>query len=940
MKKLLQICLVLSLWLLVSAQTPCHGKGEYNHITAEKGLKGRSVYKFYKDSQGLMWVGHDLGVCSFDGLTVIGYDPGCVPPASIVKDFAETAAGDILFCCQNGLYRVDQDKQRCGRINPEIQKPTALCHTGKQLFIGSRHGLWLYRPGKQARRIPFETPSSKDETVNDLLPDGQGGLWIATNTHVFHLDPDTRETRRHDMLPESSGGQLSALAMADSVLYAGTMGQGILFLDTRTGEKGSYDADIRCTVVPDLFAGRDGRLYVATDGNGAFVIDTGKRAVVTHLHNGTGGNHIPSNAVYTIWKDEQLDICWLGFFRQGFLYDYHVHPFIATYSHGDFDTHGLPVRSFALHGRDMAIGTTEGLYFHKGGSGETLHFPPGNGYPAIITDIEHFGGRFVLATFGDGLYTFDPETGTLSNTAIPTPLTHGRFGKLTLYPGGHVLAALGDIGVFFLDGELRVIRAFTAKNSELGSSYWNDCLFDREGKGWMSSMDGMALYNPATGNIQARGFPEGFFNKKGELSFNLCRNGDILAFSRDNVWRTKPDLSRVVPIDIYARTGVKQLQFIVEMPDSGFCVGSEQGLFLFDKDFQNFRHIGKSEGLPSLEFNKQEVLWTGDTLWMATNGGLTFFTTESYRHTVTRQFAPTIISRLETGSATATPSDLYRINKDKRIDLTWELFPSDKRNGLRLTPVGLDYGNPQKGYFEWALDDGQYLATCEIVECPTLMIGKHVLKLRAAGYPSSETRWTIRVFPSATFCAGAAALLLALSLVPYALRLHRRRRRFRELLRRKHALDMQIAKAQAVQAMQMEEYARQEAKAQALYQKARLDEKEYADLLQTVEAYMEKEKPYTNADFRISNLAQAIGQPAAYLSQMFNRHTGKTFYDFVNDYRIKEFKRRIEDPAYAQFTLTATSESCGFKRSTFFTVFKKHEGCTPNEYLQRNRVER
>lgn len=58
-------------------------------------------------------------------------------------------------------------------------------------------------------------------------------------------------------------------------------------------------------------------------------------------------------------------------------------------------------------------------------------------------------------------------------------------------------------------------------------------------------------------------------------------------------------------------------------------------------------------------------------------------------------------------------------------------------------------------------------------------------------------------------------------------------------------------------------------------------------------------------------------------------------YDYLNDYRIEEFKRLVDKDEYSKYTLTALAELCGFSsRTSFFRYFKKVIGITPNEYIR------
>ena len=91
---------------------------------------------------------------------------------------------------------------------------------------------------------------------------------------------------------------------------------------------------------------------------------------------------------------------------------------------------------------------------------------------------------------------------------------------------------------------------------------------------------------------------------------------------------------------------------------------------------------------------------------------------------------------------------------------------------------------------------------------------------------------------------------------------------------------------------------------------------------------------YTNPDLKIADLAAMLDTSAHTLSYLFNQHLNRNYYDYINDYRIAEFKRLIVEDEYAKYTLSALAELCGFSsRASFFRYFKKAMGITPNEYI-------
>ena len=105
---------------------------------------------------------------------------------------------------------------------------------------------------------------------------------------------------------------------------------------------------------------------------------------------------------------------------------------------------------------------------------------------------------------------------------------------------------------------------------------------------------------------------------------------------------------------------------------------------------------------------------------------------------------------------------------------------------------------------------------------------------------------------------------------------------------------------------------------------------------------MEAQKPYLDPDLDLTKLAELLEMNPKQLSQIINRSFSKNFYEFVNDYRIEAFKKRLVAPESEKLTLLGQAFECGFKsKSTFNDVFKKSTGKTPSAYLKqmKNRSE-
>jgi AraC-like DNA-binding protein len=116
----------------------------------------------------------------------------------------------------------------------------------------------------------------------------------------------------------------------------------------------------------------------------------------------------------------------------------------------------------------------------------------------------------------------------------------------------------------------------------------------------------------------------------------------------------------------------------------------------------------------------------------------------------------------------------------------------------------------------------------------------------------------------------------------------------------------------------------------------RLDdhEKQFVDKLLAV---MEQQKPFLEPELTLSQLADAVAGKPEYLSEVLNTRLNQNFYDFINHYRINEFKHRCLMPEHKNLTLIAIAFDCGFNsKATFNRVFKKVTGLTPSQFAAKS----
>jgi AraC-like DNA-binding protein len=101
-------------------------------------------------------------------------------------------------------------------------------------------------------------------------------------------------------------------------------------------------------------------------------------------------------------------------------------------------------------------------------------------------------------------------------------------------------------------------------------------------------------------------------------------------------------------------------------------------------------------------------------------------------------------------------------------------------------------------------------------------------------------------------------------------------------------------------------------------------------------ALMESERLFLGQDLTLQKLAGRLNTSSHNLSEVINTRLHLSYYDFVNQYRVEEFKSRLADPASERYNLLSIALESGFQsKGAFNAIFKKFTGMTPSEYKER-----
>lgn len=116
----------------------------------------------------------------------------------------------------------------------------------------------------------------------------------------------------------------------------------------------------------------------------------------------------------------------------------------------------------------------------------------------------------------------------------------------------------------------------------------------------------------------------------------------------------------------------------------------------------------------------------------------------------------------------------------------------------------------------------------------------------------------------------------------------------------------------------------------------RLSVEEVAEMKPVLTELMQRAQPFNQHRYTLRQLSDDTGLSAHKLSAFIHQEYGLHFNDYLNRLRIDAVIKKLDSGEWSNKTLEAIAQECGFQsRATFIRAFKKEQGMTPGEYLDR-----
>ena len=120
------------------------------------------------------------------------------------------------------------------------------------------------------------------------------------------------------------------------------------------------------------------------------------------------------------------------------------------------------------------------------------------------------------------------------------------------------------------------------------------------------------------------------------------------------------------------------------------------------------------------------------------------------------------------------------------------------------------------------------------------------------------------------------------------------------------------------------------------YQGSNLTTAQIEEYKKQLLALLKSEKSFLNPQVSITDLSEKLSVSAKHLSQVINQSFDKSFFDFINSYRIREVQQILKESNDKNLTVLEAMYEAGFNsKSSFNTAFKKETGQTPTEFRKK-----
>ncbi len=912
---------ILAIVFIIASVCSFASDYKLTNIGAKGELKDNYVHCLYKDSDGFIWVGTGTTIERWDGIQSMAYpfpEYNLEYTPYLVNSILEREPHEYWVGCRKGLWKANIQTQQMEQQFPDqISFPvySLAKDEDNHLYIGTENGLYIYDgTGLTHIRIDPENRQTKSNNVVKVEVTGKDRVWMMTADGLASCNPQTKAIKFYpNTLPGC--GSLLSMTRVDRKFYIGTEKNGILTFDTSNNGYSSYWNRIQAPV--SALSYENNTLAIATLGQGIHLFSlTDNKPIYANTYTPDANKELASNDFSSILLSNGTVWCGMDYYT-GMIKLRKASTFFNLYSSKHFNSAGIPVRNMLLTDNQLFISNRDGFVCIKNQTEEVHYINTRTvGKEKLRSDLifsfYEYDGHLLIGTYKGGISAMNPDTYAFTETPLTQTLAKNDI-FMFLEDKKHNLWIAASDGLYCYDKLTKTIKEYNAFNSGMpGNMVYSICI-DSSGRFWLATNRGVTLFNPDTGKCSQKMLPEKsailnepvrsiYEGKDGTLFFCVLKRPLYVIDKHLKNPRT--------PIPVECGN-------VCQDQNGSYWLVNHLGILKMNEELTSYNLFTSADGLPDGPMSSGAVILKdkNNHLWMANMKGLIIVNPNS-------DIYPSPLKVIEIKVNGEQLINSYQLQPGKSFSFTRE------ENNLTFRFVSLGYENPDVMKYEYMLEglDSTWISLDHEnkVAYYNLAPGSYTFKVRKLLNEDSMASVSFEVEGGISL----SMILLVLTILAVGGSI--------ALFIRKQRRPLPTTSVAEEKAFDLKEEKKEELAATA-ESYVKLSNAEVEKMTLSLKAYMEEGKPYLNVDLKQSEVAVALGYSTYLLSALFTHYLKVGYYDYVNTYRIEEFKSRVKAGDYKKYTLLTLAEQCGFKSKTsFFRSFKKRTGLTPNEYIQQH----
>jgi len=734
----------------------------FERIRLPGGAYGNNVTSIVQDRQGFMWFGTWGGLHKYDGYEVTTFIHRNTDSTSVSNTWIESIHVDrdgVLWVGTfgGGLNRFNRETDSFTHFRNDPSDESTLSgdvvtvileDRSGVLWVGTHSGLNRFNRAQgtftRFQNDPENPQSLSDNQVRALYEDKEGTLWIGTGSPsdppagiagLNRFDPVQQSFTRylHDSDREGSlvDSQVRAL-LEDSKgnFWVGSWGDGLHTMDRGSGTFTRYPFDpqepgqlSRPHLLED--PGQGGVAFVHEDASGALWIgaaDGGlnrydpQTGALDHFeHDPDDVRSLSDNRVWTICESRD-GLLWIG--TLGGLQK--IDPsgsYFPYYAAGPTGT-STNVRAIVeTEPGNLWLGTSNGLHMFNRESGTFSHYD----YPILLNGVRVLAlhkdpsGMIWIGTWGNGLYSFRPETGATRHYEHRPGNSNSLSGNtvLTIYEDRHGFLWLGTdgAGLTRFDAENNVFVHYAHDPDDPNSLSQNNVsaiVEDDAGDLWVGTYAGLNRLDRETDTFRRYVYdpdePTGL-NDNVILSIFEDRSARLWigteAGGFGHLDRSSGEFKHLTTDN--SGLSDNRVNAITEDGRGNLWLSTGSGLVKFSPEDSTFQSYGASRGLPAEPFypGSKYNSPTGELFFGGRNGFHAFFP-ERVGQEINPYRPPVALSNfwLSDQLVLRGPDSPLRTT----ISEADEIVLSHDQNDFSISFVALHYSNPERNQYTFKLE--------------------------------------------------------------------------------------------------------------------------------------------------------------------------------------------------------------------------------------------